>query len=103
MQPKHLPIHKVDARGEKETEMHMGEKETGTEPPSSSLALPCGLRDVSSVVIVWDKRFGPRLRRVLDEVPCEPAMHAKRRHPELFQVKISRARVKSAGQVSILA
>lgn len=63
--------------------------------------MPCGLRDVSSVIIVWDARFGPRLRRVLDEPPCEPAKHDKERRPELFPVKISRARIKGPLQVTL--
>lgn len=69
----------------------------------SAIALPSGLRNVSSVVIVWDALHGPRLRRVLDEPPCGPAEHDKRRRRELLPVTISRARVKSSRKVNAAA
>jgi hypothetical protein len=56
------------------------------------VALPSGLKDVRSVVIVFDPVFGPRLRRILDAAPCEPADHLKVRRPELLQVSISKSR-----------
>ena len=61
-----------------------------------SVALPSGLKDLSSVVIVMDPVWGPRLRRVLDASPCEPVSdHALLRRAELLAVAVSRTRIKS--------
>ena len=61
-----------------------------------SVALPSGLKDLSSVVIVMDPVWGPRLRRVLDASPCEPVSdHVLLRRAELLAVAVSRTRIKS--------
>ena len=63
---------------------------------SCSVVLPSGLRDVSSVVIVFDPVFGPRLRRVLDDTTCEENEHKHERRDELYAVSVSRTRTSSA-------
>jgi len=63
---------------------------------SCSVVLPSGLRDVSSVVIVFDAVFGPRLRRILDEATCDDDKHERQRREELYSVIVSRTRTSSA-------
>jgi hypothetical protein len=60
------------------------------------VVLPSGLRDVSSVVIVFDAVFGPRLRRILDEATCDDDKHERQRREELYSVIVSRTRTSSA-------
>jgi len=53
-----------------------------------TVALPSGLKNVSSVCIVFDPVFGPRLRRIADVPSCDSNEHQQQRHPELFEVNI---------------
>jgi hypothetical protein len=53
-----------------------------------SVALPSGLKNVSSVCIVFDPVFGPRLRRIADVPSCDSNEHQQQRHPELLEVNI---------------
>lgn len=64
-----------------------------------TVVLPSGLRDVSSVVIVDDPVFGPRLRRMLDEPTCAEGKCVKRRRPELLEVTVTKSKTKSAKTV----
>ena len=68
---------------------------------SCSVVLPSGLSDVSSVVIVFDAVFGPRLRRILDEPTCDDDKHERERREELYAVSVSRTRTSSAIAVRV--
>ena len=74
----------------------MRETPRGGAIASCSVVLPSGLRDVSSVVIVFDPVFGPRLRRVLYDTTCEENEHKHERRDELYAVSVSRTRTSSA-------
>jgi len=68
---------------------------------SCSVVLPSGLRDVSSVVIVFDAVFGPRLRRILDKETCDDDKHERQRREELYAVSVSRTRTSGAIAVRV--
>ena len=53
-----------------------------------TVVLPSGLKNVSSVCIVFDPVFGPRLRRIADVPSCDSNEHQQQRHPELFEINI---------------